>query len=124
MKKLLLISSCCFFSFFIKAQNTKLPLFSLLDSKQTGVDFSNNIHEDDSLNVLRYEYLYNGAGVGVGDFNNDGLPDVFFSSNTSADKLFINKGNFKFEDVTIAANVAGNGTWSTGVSVVDINGDG
>jgi hypothetical protein len=124
MKKLFLIFSFCFVSFFIKAQNKSLPLFSLLDAKQTGINFSNNIHEDDSLNVLRYEYLYNGAGVGIADFNNDGLPDIFFSSNTSSNKLFLNKGNFKFEDVTSVANVAGNRTWSTGVSIADVNGDG
>src|SRR5215467_3209566 len=117
MKKLFLIFSCCCVSFFVKAQNKGLPLFSLLDSKQTGINFSNNIHEDDSLNVLRYEYLYNGAGVGIGDFNNDGSPDIFFSSNTSTNKLFLNKGNFKFDDVTKQANIPGNGTWSTGVSV-------
>jgi hypothetical protein len=124
MKKLLLIFFCCCISHFIHAQNKNLPLFTLMNSKQTGVDFTNNIHEDDSLNVLRYEYLYNGAGVGVGDFNNDGLPDIFFSSNTLTDKLFINRGNFKFEDVTKQANVSGNGTWSTGVSIADVNGDG
>jgi hypothetical protein len=124
MKNLFLIFFCCCVSFIVKAQGKDSTLFSLLDSKQTGVNFSNDIHEDDSLNVLRYEYLYNGAGVGIGDFNNDGLPDIFFSSNTSSNKLFINKGNFKFEDVTTAANVAGNGTWSTGVSVADVNGDG
>ncbi|MDQ2753342.1 MAG: VCBS repeat-containing protein, partial [Bacteroidota bacterium] len=101
-----------------------LPLFSLLNAKQTGVSFINTIKEDDSLNVLRYEYLYNGAGVGIGDFNNDGLPDIFFSSNTSSNKLFINKGNFKFEDKTKDAHLEGNGTWSTGVSVADVNGDG
>ncbi|HEY2727062.1 MAG TPA: VCBS repeat-containing protein, partial [Parafilimonas sp.] len=95
-----------------------------MSSNQTGINFTNNIHEDDSLNVLRYEYLYNGAGVGIGDFNNDGLPDIFFSSNTSSNKLFINKGNFKFDDDTKQANVLGNGTWSTGVSVADVNGDG
>src|SRR5215471_9641806 len=109
MKKLFLIFYSCFVSFFLNAQGKDSSLFSLLDAKQTGVNFSNNIHEDDSLNVLRYEYLYNGAGLGIGDFNNDGLDDIFFSSNTSSDKLFINKGNFRFEDVTIAANVAGNG---------------
>ncbi len=128
MKKILLHISlqlifCCCLHRLTSAQN-KEPLFTLLNPKQTGVSFINNIKEDDSLNVLRYEYLYNGAGVGIGDFNNDGLPDIFFSSNTSSNKLFINKGNFKFEDVTAIANVAGNGTWSTGVSVADVNGDG
>src|SRR5262245_41718525 len=100
MKIFLLIFCYCFVSFFLNAQDNNLPLFSLLDEKQTGINFSNNIHEDDSLNVLRYEYLYNGAGVGIGDFNNDGLMDIFFSSNTSANKLFLNKGNFKFDDIT------------------------
>ncbi len=108
----------------VAQQSAQPPLFSLFTAKQTGVSFLNNIKEDDSLNVLRYEYLYNGAGVGIGDFNNDGLPDIFFSSNTSSDKLFINKGNFTFEDITSEAHVAGNGTWSTGVSIADVNGDG
>jgi hypothetical protein len=98
--------------------------FSLLSSKQTGVQFLNKIEEDDSLNVLRYEYLYNGAGVGIGDFNNDGLEDIFFSGNTGPNKLFINKGELKFEDVTNAAGVSGNGYWATGVSIADLNGDG
>src|SRR5256885_1908796 len=111
-------------AFNVHSQKEKLPLFSLMNPKQTGILFSNNIKEDDSVNVLRYEYLYNGAGVGIGDFNNDGLPDIFFSSNTASNKLFINKGNFKFEDVTSVANVAGNRTWSTGVSIADVNGDG
>ncbi|MEO6232422.1 MAG: VCBS repeat-containing protein [Ferruginibacter sp.] len=106
------------------AQQKKSTLFSLMDEKETGVFFLNNIKEDDSLNVMRYEYLYNGAGVGVGDFNNDGLNDLFFSGNTSSNKLFINKGDFKFTDITTAAKVKGNGTWSTGVSIADVNGDG
>jgi len=100
------------------------PLFTLMNSKQTGVSFLNTIKENDSLNVMQYEYLYNGAGVGIGDFNNDGLPDIFFSSNTSADKLFLNKGNLQFTDITRQAGVTGNGGWSTGVSVADVNGDG
>jgi hypothetical protein len=128
MKKKLYISLVIIFIFFhsvsIKAQSAKNALFTLLDSKQTNLYFTNTIHEDDSLNVLRYEYLYNGAGVAISDFNNDGLPDIFFSSNTSSNKLFINKGNFKFEDVTSNAHVGGNGTWSTGASVADVNGDG
>ncbi len=122
---LLLFGAFAHFSFAQKktTSNSK-PLISLLNAKQTGVSFTNSIKEDDSLNVLRYEYLYNGAGVGIGDFNNDGLPDIFFSSNTSSNKLFLNRGNFKFEDITNEAHVGGNGTWGTGVSVADVNGDG
>lgn len=99
-------------------------LFSLMDEKETGISFLNNIKEDDSLHVMRYEYLYNGAGVGIGDFNDDGLNDIFFSGNTSPNKLFLNKGNFKFADITVSAKVGGNGTWNTGVSIADVNGDG
>ena len=100
------------------------PLFTLMNGKQTGINYLNKIEEDDSLNVFTYEYLYNGAGVGVADLNNDGLLDVFFSGNTGHCKLFLNRGNFKFEDVTRQAHVAGNGYWSTGVSIADVNGDG
>ena len=91
---------------------------------ETGVRFTNTVREDDSLNVFVYEYLYNGHGIGVGDFNNDGLQDIFISGNSTPNKLFLNKGALTFEDVTKAASVRGNGTWSTGVSVADVNGDG
>src|SRR5258707_15654700 len=100
------------------------PLFTRMDSRQTGISFLNDIRENDMLNVMRYEYLYNGAGVGIADLNNDGLNDIFFSGNTGPNKLFINKGNFQFEDITRKAGVKGNGTWSTGVSIADVNGDG
>lgn len=106
------------------AQPGKQALFSLLGEKETGIFYLNNIKENDSLHVMRYEYLYNGAGIGIGDFNNDGLNDVFFSGNTAANKLYLNKGGFKFIDITNAAKVGGNNTWSTGVSVADVNGDG
>ncbi|MDP4246295.1 MAG: VCBS repeat-containing protein [Bacteroidota bacterium] len=108
----------------IHAQQAPSALFTLMTEKQTGISFQNKIREDDSLNVLRYEYLYNGAGVGIADFNHDGLNDLFFSSNTGQNKLYLNRGNFHFEDVTKQAGVGGNGTWSTGVSLADVNGDG
>src|ERR1700712_1464867 len=88
-------------------QQKNAALFSLMDEEETGISFLNSIKEDDSLNVMRYEYLYNGAGLGIGDFNNDGLSDVFFSGNTTTNKLFLNKGNFKFRDATTAAKVGG-----------------
>ena len=105
-------------------QKSTKPLFSQMSQKTTGIHFLNKIEEDDSLNVFRYEYLYNGAGVGIADFNNDGWNDIFFSGNTSANKLFINQQGFQFKDVSTTAQVKGNGTWSTGVSIADVNGDG
>lgn len=99
-------------------------LFSLVPSSQTGISFENNIIESDSINPLDVENMYNGGGIGIGDFNSDGLQDIYFTGNLVANKLYINKGNFKFEDVTDAAGVNGNGRWSRGASVVDINNDG
>ncbi|HTL07932.1 MAG TPA: CRTAC1 family protein, partial [Chitinophagaceae bacterium] len=116
---LVLLLSCA-----LAQQPAAPPQFTLLNEKQTGVHFLNTIRETDSLNVLIYEYLYNGAGVGIADFNNDGLPDIFFSGNTGPNKLFINKGQLQFADITKQAGVGGNGTWSTGVSIADVNGDG
>jgi len=101
--------------------------FTKLSPGETKVDFVNRIEENDSLHIFRYEYLYNGNGIGIGDFNNDGLPDLFISGNTVANKLYLNKsenGKIRFADVTRKAKVEGNGTWSTGVSVADVNGDG
>jgi hypothetical protein len=95
---------------------TKPPLFTLLKPEKTQLKFLNKVREDDSLHVLVYEYLYNGHGIGIGDFNNDGLDDVIMSGNSTPNKFFLNHGNFKFEDVTREAGVTGNGTWSTGVS--------
>ncbi|RYE99335.1 MAG: VCBS repeat-containing protein, partial [Oxalobacteraceae bacterium] len=106
------------------------PLFTRLSPAETGVTFTNRIDETDSLHIFRYEYLYYGNGVGVGDFNNDGRTDLFFSGNTVPHKLYLNQtdsarsGAWRFTDVTATAGVAGNGTWGTGVSVVDINADG
>lgn len=100
-------------------------LFQLLSPERTNINFVNKIEEGLNQNVLMYEYFYNGGGVAVGDVNNDGLQDLYFSGNTSENKLYLNKGNMKFEDITVNAGVAGRpGPWKTGVTMVDINGDG
>ncbi|WP_080238071.1 VCBS repeat-containing protein [Spirosoma rigui] len=97
--------------------------FERVPADRTGIRFANTITESDSLNVLEFEYLYNGGGVGVGDFNGDGKPDVFFAGNQVSSQLYINQGDFRFNDVTKQAGVATR-TWCTGVAVTDINQDG
>jgi hypothetical protein len=109
---------------FLFSCKTKKTLFSNLSYTTTGITFANTIKEDDYINVLNYEYMYNGGGVGVADFNNDSLPDIYFTGNFVPNKLYLNKGNFKFTDITDTANVAGEGKWNKGVSIVDINNDG
>jgi enediyne biosynthesis protein E4 len=99
-------------------------MFEALESTQTGLNFSNKLTPRADFNMFKYMYFYNGAGVGAGDFNNDGLTDLFFTSNQSQNKLYLNKGNLKFEDVTLQAKIPNDNAWSTGVSVVDINNDG
>ena len=106
------------------SKKKKPYLFELLASEQTGLHFSNNLTSNDDINLFKYMYFYNGAGVGTGDFNNDGLSDVFFSSNQGDNKLYLNMGNLRFKDVTQGANIPQDKGWSTGVSVVDINNDG
>jgi len=110
----LIISSC----------NLKKPLFELVKSSHSGIDFNNQVIETDSLNVLDVSNIYNGGGVGIGDFNKDGLPDIYFTGNRVSNKLYLNKGDFKFNDITKEAGVTGDGKWSRGVSVIDINNDG
>ena len=99
-------------------------IFELLDGIQTGIDFSNNLTYSDDFNVYKYRNFYNGGGVAIGDINNDSLPDVYFTSNQEQNKLYLNLGNFQFEDITEKAEVGGTKPWSTGVSMVDINADG
>src|SRR6185503_3179600 len=99
------------------------PLFRLLTPDQTGVSFANTITTSDSLNVQTDVYVYNGAGVAIGDIDNDGLPDIFFAGNMVSSRLYLNKGRMRFEDVTDRAGVKTT-RWATGASMVDINGDG
>lgn len=103
--------------------NKKQKTFTLLDSDETGIQFSNRIAENDTMNILSFEYVYNGGGVALGDFNNDSLPDVYFTGNSVENKLYLNKGDFKFEDVTRNAGVEAKNKWSTGVALIDINAD-
>jgi len=97
--------------------------FTQMDAAITNISFNNQITESDSINVFTNEYMYNGSGVAIGDFNNDGLEDIFFSGSMVSSKLYINKGDFKFEDITANAGLQ-TSTWCTGVSIADINGDG
>lgn len=100
------------------------PLFNLLPSSKTGVDFNNQLFESDTLNILNQANIYNGGGIGIGDFNRDGLMDIYFAANMVSNKLYLNKGNLKFDDITETAQVNGQERWCTGVTVVDINADG
>jgi hypothetical protein len=99
-------------------------LFEKISSSRSGIAFANTIGENDSVNVLDFENVYNGGGVGVGDFNNDGLQDLYFTGNMVSHKLYLNKGSFSFSDITEQAGVGGAGHWGRGVAVVDINNDG
>lgn len=107
----------------LRAQ-TSSPNFEKTSNKKSGVSFKNLLKEDEKNNILRYEYFYNGGGVAVGDLDNDGFEDVFFTGNMSSNKLYKNLGNWKFEDKTKSAGVAGKDAWTTGVSMADVNGDG
>ena len=107
-----------------KADRGERALFEALDSTQTKINFVNQVQDTDKLNILSYLYFYNGAGVAAGDINNDGLTDLYFVSNQGKNKLYLNKGNFTFEDISEAAGVEGYADWQTGVAMADVNGDG
>jgi hypothetical protein len=99
-------------------------VFELMDSKDTGIDFVNKVENSKDFNIFNYRNFYNGGGVAIGDINNDGLPDIFLTSNMGANKLYLNKGDWKFEDISKKAGVEEIGKWNTGVVMVDINHDG
>ena len=108
----------------LAACNQKKTLFQKISPSHSGIDFNNEIVENDSINPLDVVNIYNGGGVGIGDFNNDGLQDIYLTGNMISSKLYLNKGNFRFQDITEKAGVGGMGRWARGVSIVDINNDG
>ncbi|HPM32629.1 MAG TPA: VCBS repeat-containing protein [Chryseolinea sp.] len=123
----------CAFSFFLSLlvscsskedSVTKSTLFTLTNGNETGLSFINKVEDTKDFNIFTYRNFYNGGGVGIGDINNDSLADIYFTSNTNQNKLYINKGNWVFEDITESAGVGGNRSWSTGVAMADVNGDG
>ncbi len=102
----------------------KDPAFVVLNHKRTGIDFANKLTATPKFNMFNYMYFFNGGGIGAGDFNNDGLIDLFFASNQGQNKIYLNTGNLHFKDVTPEARIPDDGGWSTGISVADINNDG
>ncbi|MFN8879703.1 MAG: FG-GAP repeat domain-containing protein, partial [Cyclobacteriaceae bacterium] len=102
----------------------RTPLFQQLPSSRTGLRFRNDLSFSQEFNIFTYRNFYNGGGVGIGDINNDGLPDVYLTSNLGENKLYVNKGSFVFEDITLTSGVKGSRGWSTGVAMADVNGDG
>ena len=107
-----------------KIENTKDTLFQLIPSEVSGISFINKLTNEKNVNVFLYRNFYNGGGVGIGDINNDGLADVYLTSNMEDNKLFLNLGNFRFKDITASSGTAGTHDWSTGVVMADVNGDG
>jgi len=114
---IVLLSTSCF-----RSGNDKK--FSVISPENSGIQFSNDIQANDTFNVIDFYYIYNGGGVGIGDFNNDGLQDIYFSGNQVSNKMYLNQGNFHFKDISKVAGVEAADIWSQGIAVVDINNDG
>ena len=112
------------------SQETEVPIkkaaiyFESVSADSSGIKFKNELYHLNDLNIIEYLYYYNGGGVAIGDINNDGLPDIYMTANMGGNKLYLNKGNFEFEDISETAGVVGDKPWSTGVVMVDINQDG
>jgi hypothetical protein len=104
--------------------NSKAVPFNNIDPKISGIDFSNDLKPNGSLNIIEYLYYYNGAGVALGDINNDGLDDIYLAANQKPDKLYLNMGGLKFKDISLSSGISQDSTWSTGVTMVDVNNDG
>ncbi len=119
----LLVLLLCIYTLSCKPKQEN-PLFKTLDYNETGIGFRNDLVHKDKQNILDFLGFYNGGGVGVGDFNNDGLPDIYFSSNQHENKLYQNLGGLRFKDITSTAGVGGKNNWNTGVAIADVNGDG
>src|SRR3982750_877916 len=112
------------FAIFISCNHSS-TVFESLSSSRTNITFSNQLEKKHLFNILYYLYYYNGGGVATGDINNDGLVDIYFTANSKGhNKLYLNKGNFEFEDITEKAGVSGSSDWCTGVTMADVNGDG
>src|SRR5690349_6285393 len=116
----LLFITVIFFSCNEKKETS--TLFTL--EENTGINFINEVRNTKQFNIFNYRNFYNGGGVAIGDINNDSLPDVFMTSNMGANKLYLNKGNFKFDDISARAGIEEKGKWNTGVVMIDINSDG
>ncbi|MDT0691159.1 FG-GAP-like repeat-containing protein [Salegentibacter sp. F188] len=121
---LVLLSSCKQEEDVAASETSENKIFNNISSESSAIDFSNNLTENDSLNYFSYSYIYMGGGVAAGDINNDGLQDLYFTGNQVSNKLYLNKGNLEFEDITEAAGVGGDERWYTGVTMADVNGDG